>query len=70
MKLNLKRNNFFDLINIKYNVYYPIKKFISKDDFSLIVEKYHLKNKKFFPFPIFLNISENQYSKIKKKKND
>ena len=68
MKLNLKRNNFFDLKNIKYNFYYPIKKFTSKDDFNLIVEKYHLKNKKFFPFPIFLNISENQYSKIKKKK--
>ena len=68
MKLNLKKNNFYDLINIKYKVYYPINKFASKDDFNSIITNFHLKNKKFFPFPIFLSISKNNSNKIKKKK--
>ena len=68
MRLTLKKNNFYDLINIRYKVYYPLNKFVSFDDFQLILSKYQLKNKKFFPFPIYLSVSKSIFNKIKNKK--
>lgn len=68
MKLNLKKNNFYDIINIKFKVYSPLKKFPSKEDFKLIVNKHRLKNKKFFPFPIFLSINKKKFNQIKNEK--
>ena len=66
MRLNLKYNNLLDIINLKYKVYYPLHEFVSKSDFLSIINNYRLKNRKFFPFPIFINISAIQYSKFRK----
>ena len=61
MRINLKYNNFLDLINIKHGVYSPVREFLSKEDFLSVVKNYHLKNGKFFPLPIFINISQKLY---------
>ena len=66
MKLNLKYNNLLDIINLRYKVYYPLHEFVSKSDFLSIVNNCRLENRKFFPFPIFINISTAQYNKFKK----
>ena len=67
MKFNIKKHNLTDIINLKFGVYNPLKEFTSKEEFLKIV--YHLKTNenKFFPFPIFLNISSKINKKIKNK---
>ena len=68
MKLNLKYNNFLDLINLQFKVYYPLNGFVSKKDFLSISNKYQLCNKKFFPIPIFIGISSKLYNLYKNQK--
>ena len=58
MKLNINHKNLLDIINLHYKSYYPIKSFVSKEDFLSIVNNYKTKNNLFFPMPIYLNISE------------
>ena len=69
MKLNLEYNNLLDVINLNFKVYHPLKEFVSKKDFISIVKKKRLTNNKFFPIPIFINISQNLYDKLKTYKN-
>ena len=56
MKLSIRYTNLLDIINLNFNVYYPLKGFVSKGDFLSIVNKYKLANNKFFPLPIYINI--------------
>ena len=65
MKLNLNHNNLLDITNLKFGVYEPLKEFVSKNDFLSITKKYQLTNNKFFPLPIFINISANLYNKFR-----
>tara|TARA_Y100000310_G_scaffold337758_1_gene425674 strand:- start:303 stop:1346 length:1044 start_codon:yes stop_codon:yes gene_type:complete len=69
MKLKLEYNNFLDVINLNFKVYNPLKEFVSKRNFISIVKKKRLTNNKFFPIPIFINISQNLYDKLKTYKN-
>ena len=68
MKLNIKKDKLADILNLKFGVFEPLKEYVSKRDFISIVNKYCLKNGKFFPFPIFFNIDGLEYKKIKTKK--
>ncbi len=68
MKLNLKYNNFLDLINLEFKAYYPLNGFVSKKDFLSISKKYKLINNKFFPMPVFIGISSKLYNLYKKQK--
>ena len=68
MKLNLKYNNFLDLINLEFKAYYPLNGFVSKKDFLSISNKCRLFNKKFFPMPVFIGISSKLYNLYKKQK--
>jgi sulfate adenylyltransferase len=68
MKLNINHKNLLDIINLHYKSYYPIKSFVSKEDFLSIVNNYRNKNNLFFPMPIYINISEKVYKKIKNSK--
>ena len=65
MKLNIRYSNLLDIINLNFNVYYPLKGFVSKGDFLSILKKYKLTNNKFFPLPIYINISSTLYNKCK-----
>jgi len=68
MKLNIKDHNLTDIINLKFGVYKPLKEFGSKKEFLNIVNNFKTENNKFFPFPIFFNISKNLKKLIENKK--
>lgn len=36
-------------------MFYPVTKFMNKEEFTSVINKMQLSNKKFFPFPIYLN---------------
>ena len=67
MKLNVRYNNLLDIINLNFGVYNPLSEFVSMDDFLSIVKRNRLANNKFFPMPIFIDISSTLYNKLKKK---
>ena len=68
MRLNINYSNLLDIINLNFGVYYPLTEFVSKEDFLSILKKYSLTNGKFFPIPIFINISKGSYKRKKKAK--
>ena len=68
MNFNIKKHNLADILNLHFNVFDPLNKFVSKNEFLSIINGYKLLNGKFFPFPIFFNITSSEYKKIKKKK--
>ena len=68
MKFNINHNNLLDIINLNFNVYSPLKEFVSKKNFLSITRKCRLVSDEFFPLPIFINISLNLYNKYKSNK--
>ena len=65
MKFKLNYKQYSDILNLNNDVFYPLKKFVNKNEFTLILKK-KIFNKKFFPFPIFFGLSRKQFKKIKK----
>ena len=63
-KLKINHQTLTDIINIKYNIFNPVKKFLSKKDFFSVIKKKKLSNGKFFPFPVFFSVSEIDYKRI------
>ena len=68
MKLNVRYNNLLDIINLNFGVYNPLREFVSRDDFLSIVKRNRLVNNKFFPLPIFIDISSTSYNRLKTNK--
>lgn len=68
--LSLKINSlqYFELLNLVNGCYLPVKKFMNKSEIENVIFNYRFK-KKFFPIPIFFNISKNDKNKIEKEKN-
>ncbi len=66
MNIKINRKNFLDIVNLKQGVFSPLSKFVSIKDFLSISNEYHLDNGDFFPFPIFLNLTKEQYNEAKK----
>lgn len=66
IKININKNQFSDFINLRNNVFYPLKNFVRKDQFLEIIYKSEL-NKKFFPFPIFFGIDKKTFFKVRNK---
>ena len=67
-KLKINYQTLTDIINIKYDIFNPIKKFLSKKDFYSVIEKKKLSNGKFFPFPIFFPLKRTDYKKLNNQK--
>jgi sulfate adenylyltransferase len=67
-KIHINKNQFSDLINLLNNVFYPLKNFVSKNEFIKIINDKEYKNQ-FFPLPITFGITKEIYSKIKDKKS-
>lgn len=63
-KLKINHQTLTDIINIHYGIFQPLKKFLSKKDFSFVIKKKRLSNGKFFPFPIFFSVNEIEYRRI------
>ena len=47
-KIIINQNQFSDLLNIKYKVFYPLKTFVNKEQFLRILKKCQYEDK-FFP---------------------
>ena len=67
-KLHISQNQFSDLINLLNNVFYPLKNFVTKEEFLKIIYKKKFK-KKFFPLPIYFGLTRETYFKYKKDTN-
>ena len=67
-KIHINKNQFSDLINLRNDVFYPLKNFVSKKEFIKIINNKKYKNK-FFPLPITFGVTKEVYSKIKNKKS-
>ena len=52
MKFKLNYKQYSDFINLTNNVFYPLKNFVNKDEFDLILLKEKFNNN-FFPSPYF-----------------
>ena len=64
----INKNQFSDLINLVNDVFFPLKKFVTKKEFTEIITNKKLKNS-FYPLPIFFGVSKKVYLKIKEKNN-
>ena len=67
-KIHINKNQFSDLINLRNNVFYPLKNFVSKKEFIKIINDKEYKNQ-FFPLPITFGVTKEIYSKIKEGKS-
>ena len=67
-KLKINYQTLTDIINVKFKIFYPIKKFHTKKDFYSVIKKKKLTNGKFFPFPIFFSLNKFHYNKFKNQK--
>ena len=65
MNLKISYSNLLDIINIHHKCYFPLKKFVSKQEFLSITNKYQIKKNQFFPIPIYFAISKKDFIKIK-----
>ncbi len=68
MKLHITHKNLLDIINLYYKCFYPALDFVGKKEFLSIINSFKFKNKIFFPFPIYLSISQKKYNLIKNEK--
>ena len=62
-KLSLTQNQYSDFLNLTNNVFYPLKNFVTQNEFELIINELRYK-KKFFPFPIFFGVNKNNFNKV------
>jgi sulfate adenylyltransferase len=67
-KIHINKNQFSDLINLRNNVFYPLKNFVSKKEFIKIINDKEYKNH-FFPLPITFGVTKEIYSKIKERES-
>jgi len=60
--ITIDKNNLFQIINLKYKVFFPLTNFMDKKNFLSVIKNFKLQNNTFFPYPIALNL------KVKSKK--
>jgi sulfate adenylyltransferase len=62
-KIEIDKKNFLEICNIEHGVYCPLKQFMDKENFISVVKNLNLKNRKFFPFPIYFAINKKYENK-------
>ena len=67
LTLPLTKEQFSDLLNLYYGVFFPLKHFVNKKYFKSILISKKFRNN-FFPLPIYLGITKKKYNKIKDEK--
>ena len=65
--LNLSKEQFSDFLNLFYKVFYPVEKFVNKEQFLKKILKNKFK-RYFFSFPIYFGVNKLTYNKIKNEK--
>ena len=66
-KLKINSFQFQEILNLKLGCYYPVKKLMTKNEILSVLKFYRFHNK-FFPMPIFLDISEKEKKDIENQK--
>jgi len=67
IKFLINKEQFSDLLNLYYGVFYPLKNFVNFKQFNNILTSQKIDNK-FFPLPIFFGIDKINFHKIKNQK--
>ncbi len=67
-KIKLDVEQVKDVKNIAYGVYSPLTGFLKEDDFNRVVSEMRLTNGVIWPIPIVLDISAEDYKRIKNEK--
>ncbi len=65
MKIKINLNTYLELEKIADKVFYPLKGFMTEEDFFSVVKTMRLKNKKIFPLPVLLPITIKEKQDIK-----
>lgn len=65
--LEINQNQYSDILNIVYKIFYPLKTFVTKKQFKEILDNYKYNNQ-FFPLPIFFGLNKKNYLKVKNHK--
>lgn len=63
--ISINKEQFSDLLNLHYGVFYPLKNFVNYSQFKNILFAQKINNK-FFPFPIFFGINKINFQKVQK----
>jgi sulfate adenylyltransferase len=66
--LKINSLQYFEILNLINGCYYPVNKFMNKNDIENVIFNYKFKNK-FFPLPIHFNISKSDQEKLKNETN-
>ena len=69
MNIKINLDSYLELEKIAYKVFYPLKGFMTQEDFLSVVQVMRLQNKEIFPLPVLLPITkkEKKYLKINSK---
>ncbi len=65
MKIKINLDTYLELEKIADKVFYPLKGFMTEEDFLSVVKTMRLKNKKIFPLPVLLPITLKDKQNIK-----
>ena len=65
INISINKEQFSDLLNLHYGVFYPLKNFVNYNQFKNILTSQRINNKIFFPLPIFFGIDKINFNKIK-----
>ncbi len=65
MKIKINFDTYLELEKIADKVFYPLKGFMTEEDFLSVVKTMRLKNKKIFPLPVLLPITLKDKQNIK-----
>jgi len=66
--LSINLNQFREILNLKLGSYYPLKTFVTKDQFISILKNLKIEKNKFFPLPIYFDINKKDKIKLEKHK--
>ena len=67
INFSITKEQLSDLLNLHYQVFYPLKHFVNYKQFKSILFSKKIDNK-FFPLPIFFGIDKTNFNKIKNQK--
>ena len=62
--LNLDSIKYNEILNIKFGVYHPLKRFVDKKEFISISKNFKSSKNKFFPLPVYFDISKVERNRI------
>ena len=66
--LSINTDQFREILNLKLGSYHPLRTFVTKDQFISILKNFRIEKNKFFPLPIYLDLSKEDKITLQKNK--